>query len=143
MDATNLISRMALPYDNRSVRKDDAVILDIENIAGIGAVGTHDIFNVPRGRVIDTIKIVVLKSMSSGGSANVKFLIGGTDLNTALVHTAFSAGTIHNLDPSGKPVVNFDSDSAFKMLVSGAALTACKVIILYSWYDSNTLFERG
>ena len=149
-DISGVIMPTVAPYSFEALTIDAVNDIDVldPSFTGIETAATHNLIEVPEGKALTAIRIVVLEDFTSAGAATVKFTAGGKDLTADLAITALVKGAVLTLpmDATGD-CVTYGHDSAslptIDMTVGTADLTAGRILVYTSYVDVMGILENG
>ena len=155
---TSLIRLEKVPYSNfAKIGEDKCYDIDVTQISGSTAVGTHNIIDIPVGSALLEAKLVVKESADSAGDgAAVQFKIGSETLSAAIPQADLVAGKVIKLDGNQytgetdgtSELLSADVDAGVSgycpsvadtldMVVSGEALTALRFALVVTFWDMD------
>lgn len=146
-DVTNKETKVPGVNQETHYIKREAHIIDAAGL-GVTAVGTHDLFVLPRGGMITAVRAAMLGagSGSSGATVQFKAQINGSSvaLNSATAITALGSGAVINAPVSG--VAAYDvvgSGAVIQLAVASAALTDFKALVVVESIPVADYLELG
>ena len=149
-DITGVIMPTVAPFSFEALTVEmvnDIDVLD-PSFAGIQTVATHNILEVPEGKALTDIKVVILDTFTSAGAATVKFTAGGKDVTAAIAIAKLTKGTVLSIpmDIVGDCKVyahDVASLPTIDMTVGTADLTAGRLLMYTSYRDVKGILENG
>ena len=149
-DLTNVLKETKGPFEFQTLQRDRVVTVGVLDaaLAGIEAIGAHNLIEVPTGLALVGAKIVILEDITSAGSATAKFTVGGKDVTAAIAKAKLVQGAVINLDldaTGDNKAYAFDEETAVTvdMTVAVAALTGGKFLVYPTYVDIKGVVENG
>ena len=140
-DITN--KNIAIPGVNSATNfvQQYSFLLDLDNVADITAVGTHNLVKLPADEALVGLKLIIVKGLTSGGSATAQIKVNGTAINTtALALAGLAEGLVHNYNVAG---IKAYGENTLQLTVGTAAFTGGKVLVIAETIPAKKFTTAG
>lgn len=146
MDATTILQKAKAGYVFQNIK--EARVFNIgfadAGLAGIKAIGTHDMVDLSKGEAVVGGRLIMLEPVTSAGAATMKIQVDAEDLTSALAIADMVAGEVVDFDlTAGKGSYAAAADVTVDMVIAVAAITAGRFIMQLDVIDVNSLITRG
>ena len=132
---------------NNYVRSEAHLIDGVED-SGILAIGTHDLFVIPKGNLLVNLRAVALADTASSGVTRINFavkFVGGTStaLGTPVVKGSVATGDEIALSITGMKAYDADNGLIVQLTAGTTALTAFKALVIAEYIPVTEFITAG
>ena len=147
-DVTNTDFRANGVNQDTNFKKQHAFIIDCAEHAALLATGTHNIITLGKGDAVTKLRLFVLESAASGGSATVQFKLAFDNAAETINGTAvgvadLKAGDIIDMPVSKIKAFDAEKEGVLQFVVGTAALTAFKFMLIADTVPVNEFTTNG
>lgn len=132
-DVTNKETRVPGVNQDTNYIRQESHIIDAAGL-GVTAVGTHELFVVPRGGMLANFRLAMIGAGSGSANATVKFQAtvnsSAVELTSATAVTSFGSGACINTPVNGAVCDLVGSGAVIQMVVGSAALVDFKALVI-------------
>lgn len=147
-DITEFEMRVPGVNQDTHFQKQNAYLIDCEEHSGVLTVGTHDLVKLNKGDMLTKLRIVVLKSAASSGSATIQFKAKFNSTAENIHANAFAIANLCSGDVYDIPVSTikgYDEEypPVIQMSVGTDALTAFKFLLIAETIPVHEFLNKG